>query len=35
MGYQPKSNLVKENNFDLLADSHKIIIGGRTTAASY
>jgi hypothetical protein len=33
--YQPGSNLVKNENGDLLADSHNIRIGGRTTSLSY
>jgi hypothetical protein len=34
-GYQPKSNLVKEKNCDILAYSYNILIGGRATSASY
>jgi hypothetical protein len=34
-GYQPRTNLVKDENGDLLADSHNILIGGRTTFLSY
>jgi hypothetical protein len=34
-GYQPRSNLVKDENGDLLADSHNILTGGRTTSLSY
>jgi hypothetical protein len=31
-GYHPGSNLMKDENGDLLADSHNIWIGGRTTS---
>jgi hypothetical protein len=34
-GYQPRSNLVKDENGDLLADSTTFRIGGRTTSLSY
>jgi hypothetical protein len=35
-GNQPRSNLVKEDNGDMLADSHDILrVGGRTTTLSY
>ncbi|PNF37363.1 hypothetical protein B7P43_G17726, partial [Cryptotermes secundus] len=34
-GYQSSSNLVKDENGDLLADSQNILIGGRTTFLSY
>jgi uncharacterized protein YaaR (DUF327 family) len=34
-GYRPRNNLVKDENGDLLADSHNIMIGGRTTFLSY
>jgi hypothetical protein len=33
--YRPRSNLVKDENGDLLADSHNIQIGGRNTSLSY
>jgi hypothetical protein len=32
MGYQPRTNVVKDENGDLLADSQNILIGGRTTS---
>jgi hypothetical protein len=34
-GYQPRNNVVKNKNGNLLADSHNILIGGRTTFLSY
>jgi hypothetical protein len=34
-GHQPRSNLLKDENGDLLADSHNVLIGGRTTSFSY
>jgi hypothetical protein len=34
-GYQQRTNLVKYENRDLLADSHYILIDGRTTFISY
>jgi hypothetical protein len=34
-GYQPRNSLVNGENGDLLADSHNISIGGRTTFLSY
>jgi hypothetical protein len=34
-GYQPRSNLVKDENGDLLADSNTILIGGRATSLNY
>jgi hypothetical protein len=35
--YQPRNNLVKDENGDLLADSHSIlnIVGGRINSPSY
>jgi hypothetical protein len=33
--YQPRNNLVKDENGDLLADTHNISIHGRTTFLSY
>jgi hypothetical protein len=33
--YQPGTNLVKDENSDLLADSHNILEDGRTTSLSY
>jgi hypothetical protein len=32
---KPRSNLVKVQNGDMLADSHNILEGGRTTIFSY
>jgi hypothetical protein len=34
-GYQPKTNLVKDEKGDLLADPKKILLGGRITSVSY
>jgi hypothetical protein len=34
-GYQPRNNVVKDENGDLLTDSHSIKIGGNTTFLSY
>jgi hypothetical protein len=33
--YEPRNDLVKDENGDLLADSHKNVIGGRTTFLSH
>jgi hypothetical protein len=33
-GYQPRTNLVKDERGDLLLDPHKIRIGGRITSVS-
>jgi hypothetical protein len=34
-GYQPRSNLVKDEIGDLLSDSRNVLIGGRKTSVSY
>jgi hypothetical protein len=34
-GYQPRSDLVKDKNGDLLADDNNMLMGGRNTAHSY
>jgi hypothetical protein len=34
-GYQPRSNLVKDENGDLLAYSNSIAKGGRATSLNY
>jgi hypothetical protein len=34
-GYQPRSNLVKDENGDLLADCNIVLKGGRATSLNY
>jgi hypothetical protein len=34
-GYRPRRNLMKDENGDLLADFHNILIGRRTTILNY
>jgi hypothetical protein len=34
-GYQPKTNLVKDERGDLFSEPQKILLGGRITSVSY
>jgi hypothetical protein len=34
-GYQPRTNIVKDEKGDLFTDSHSIFLGGRTISLIY